>query len=110
MKERCRADVGVWKASIGNEPRPSATCTADHIPKPTENGYVKVITEVCCKSNEKRLDLVGRRSPGYLARYALEIRCRPGDGPLNSLRTAGLPNLAFLTTFAVHLRRGFDAL
>ena len=50
----------------------------------------------CIAKVMRKLDLVGRRSPSYLARCALEIRRRPG---------AGLLDLAFLITFAVHLRR-----
>ena len=50
------------------------------------------------------LDLVCRRSSGYLARNALEIRYHLGTGSLNSLRTAGRLDLAFLIIFGPHLR------
>ena len=67
----------------------------------------EVATEVCCQSNET-LDPVGRRSSGYFVRQALEIRCRLGAGSLNSLRTAGLLDLAFLIALATHLRISVD--
>ena len=52
----------------------------------------------------RNADLVGRRSSGYLTRCPLEIRCRLNASSLNSLRTVGILDLAFLINFGPYLR------